>query len=125
MDRTGSNINPNLESFGIEGNITGPAGVENSIQKATKRFVSRTDSNIKASMVMIKGFIRALNLTRSCSEMALDLYAAGEKKSIFPSKPIEARLAACVYMASKIVGRSKDLKELLSVVRLKRRDVTR
>ncbi|CAI2372425.1 unnamed protein product [Moneuplotes crassus] len=125
MDRTGGNLNPHLENYGVESNITGTNAEESFMKNANKRFVTTTDRNIKAGNMIMKRFSSQLNLTKACFDMAMDLYSASEKKNILRGKSYEAKLTACIYMACKIVGRPRDLRDLLSVLRVKRRDVTK
>lgn len=125
QDRTGGATNANLESYGIEGTITGNNEDEKFMKNASKRFMTTADRNIKMGMVILKEFATQLNLTKNCKEIAMELYSASEKKSILRGKSYEAKLTACIYMACKIACRPKSLRDLLAILRVKRKDVTK
>jgi transcription initiation factor TFIIB len=126
-DRTGGNVNMNLDGLGLETTITGGGGgIEDSrMMKAANRFQSSHDRNIKQAMYNFRNYAEQLNLSRTCQELVKDIFADAEKKGKMKGKNFEAKIAAAIYMASKMCNRPKNLRELISVWRCKRRDVTK
>jgi len=123
-DRTGGNINMNLEGSGIETAVTGVGSEANALKKAGQKFVSASDRNIMLAMSIMSNFAKQLNLIRKWKEYAIDIYACAEKNGILKGKSSEAKLAACIFMASKISEFPRSLRELIKTLRVKRKDVT-
>ena len=62
QDRTGGNTNANLESYGVEGSITGNNEDDAFMKNATRRFMTAADRSIKAGMAIMRGLKGQLNL---------------------------------------------------------------
>lgn len=124
-DRTGGNWNTDLESYGIETVITGTNDESSHMKKISKRFQSSHDRNIKAALYYFKHYSHLLNLPGSVQDIVKNIYASAEKSGKLKGKCFEAKIAAIIYMASKIANRPKNLREIIHATGWKKKDVTK
>ena len=123
-DRTGSGLNMNLDSFGMEASITG-GGESDKMDRIARRQQTSHDKNVTLAIMQMKMFSKVLNLNKKVHEMVLQLYTATENSGKLKGKPLEAKLAAMIYMSCKLAGWPKNLREVIAKLGCKRRDVTR
>lgn len=77
------------------------------------------------AMYNFRHYADMLNLTKNVQELAKEIYANAEKSGKLKGKSFEAKMAATIYMASKIGNRPKNLRELIALTGCKRRDATK
>ena len=76
-------------------------------------------------MFNFRHYAGMLNLSRKCQDLVKEIYANAEKLGKLKGKSFEAKIAATIYMASKICNCPKNLRELIAVTGCKRRDATK
>lgn len=123
-DRTGSAWNTNLDSYGLDASITGGDSGDK-MNKIARRHQTAHDKNVKMAMGTLRHYSQMLNLSKKVQEMVKNLYSNADKQGKLKGKSLDAKLAAMIYMASKIANCPKNLREIINVSQCKRRDVTK
>lgn len=124
-DRTGGNVNFDLDSYGMETMITGGTGADTKLQRIANRYQTSHDRNVKAAMMSLRHYANLLNLTRQCQEVTKEIFSNAERNGRLKGKSLDSKIAAAIYMASKMCNRPKSLRELINVINCKRKDVTK
>ena len=108
----------------MDASITGGEGSEK-MNRIARRFQSNHDKNVKQAFGTIRHYSDMLNLSKSVQEISRNMFEKAEKLGKLKGKPLDAKVAAIVYMASKIANNPKNLREVIEIASCKRRDVTR
>jgi len=98
--------------------ITGSGGKEEAyMNKIANRYQTSHDKNIKSAMFQFRHYASIMNLSRQCKDLVKEIYSKAETTGKLKGKSFESKIAATIYMASKMCGRPKNLRELIEICR--------
>ena len=120
--RVGGKLNPYLSNYGIDTQVKGANASE--IQKWSDRSnLSSKDKLITRGLRAIKEYALPLNLKEPTIHKASELYNRIESNGMLKGKSVTAKVAAVIFVASRLQGQPKNIKQILQVTQAKQKEL--
>lgn len=118
----GGKLNPYLSNYGIDTQVKGNNASE--IQKwADRSSLNAKDKLITKGLRAIKDYSQPLNLKEPTIHRACDLYKQIEDNGLLKGKSVVAKVAAVIFVASRLQNQPKNIKSILLVTQAKQKEL--
>lgn len=120
--RVGGRLNPYLSNYGIDTQVKGQNASE--IQKWSDRSsLNAKDKLITKGLRAIKDYSLHLNLKEGTIVRASKLYKQIEDNGMLKGKSVTAKVAAVIFVASRLQNQPRDIKQILAVTQAKQKEL--
>ena len=123
-NRVGGKLNPYMSDFGLSTMVKGN-GAKDVQQWAERTQMSNTDKMIQKGHSRIKEISSSLGLKAATIDKAFDLYKQIADDGKLKGRSIDARVATCIFMASRLVDQPKAIKKILVYSDCTEKDLSR
>ena len=122
QNRVGGKLNPYLSNYGIDTQVKGQNASE--IQKWSDRSnLNAKDKLIQKGLRAIKDFSQNLNLKEMTIHRANELYKKIEDDGVLKGKSVDAKVAAVIFVASRLENQARNIKQILQVTQAKQKEL--
>ena len=123
-NRVGGKLNPYMSDFGLSTMVKG-SGATNVQQWAERTQMNSADKMIQKGHSRIKEISSCLGLKSATVDKAFELYKQIADNGKLRGRSIDARVATCIFMASRLVDQPKPIKKILVYTDCTEKDLSR
>jgi transcription initiation factor TFIIIB Brf1 subunit/transcription initiation factor TFIIB len=124
MNRVGGKLNPYMSDFGISTMVKG-AGAKEAVLWSQRTAMNSADKTIVKGQQRIKEVAQCINIKDSTIDKSFQLYKQICDSGLLKGMSIDARVATCVFMATRLMDQHKPIKKILQYTECSEKELSK